>query len=90
MVSIRLLHKTQFLVLTDTTISQLVNLSAVFKRFNLKRCLLFRGSACVFILTAILLASTADGSELKASPRANCDASYPDVCIPSSPPDLRL
>jgi hypothetical protein len=42
----------------------------------------------VIILTVILLASTTDGSELKASPRANCDASYPDVCIPSSPPDL--
>ena len=48
----------------------------------------FCGSVYVLILLVILLAMIADGSELKASSRANCDSSYPDVCIASPPPDL--
>ena len=58
---------------------------------DLKCCLLFCGSVHLLILTAILLALIAVGAnviELKASPSVNCDASYPDVCIASPPPDL--
>lgn len=61
------------------------------QRRNLKRGLLFCGSIYVPILTFILFSIVADDSdliELKASPRVNCDDSYPDVCIPSPPPDL--
>jgi nuclease-like protein len=39
-------------------------------------------------MIVILLALVADGSQLKASPRANCDSSYPEVCIASPTPDL--
>lgn len=58
---------------------------------NLKCCLLFSGGGHVLILTAILFAMITVGLntvELKASPNVNCDASYPDVCIASPPPDL--
>lgn len=43
----------------------------------------------VEVLLGLSLLSTAlHTSSLAASPDENCDPSYPDVCIPPSPPDL--
>jgi hypothetical protein len=43
----------------------------------------------VAVLLGLSLLSTAlHTNSLNASADENCDPSYPDVCVPSSPPDL--
>jgi|SRR5918996_2670680 endonuclease YncB( thermonuclease family) len=69
-----------------------VKRDSVLIQSNLKCCLLFCGGGHVLMIAIAILFATItvglDTIELKASPNVNCDASYPDVCIASPPPDL--
>jgi micrococcal nuclease len=40
----------------------------------------------IFMLTCLLFAIA--GSKAEVQGQSNCDRAYPDVCIPSPPPDL--